>query len=41
MYKQVPKLSQPPTFQIITAEAGPTDQIEVQMSYAPNKLLNL
>ena len=39
MYKQVPKLSQPPTFQIITAEAGPTDQIEVQMSYAPKQTI--
>jgi hypothetical protein len=39
MYKQVPKLSQPPTFQIITAEAGPTDQIEVQMNYAPKQTI--
>ena len=39
MYKQVPKLSQPPTFQMITAEAGPTDQIEVQMSYAPKQTI--
>ena len=39
MYKQVPKLSQPPTFQIITAEAGPTDQIGVQMSYAPKQTI--
>ena len=39
MYKQVPKLSQPPTFQIITAEADPTGQIEVQMSYAPKQTI--
>ena len=39
MYKQVPKLSQLPTFQMITSEADPTGQIKVQMNYGPQQII--